>query len=42
MLGTVREFLEGDCGLQRVVFCLFGEESYRAFEQALREILPAS
>ena len=42
MLGTVREFLEGGSGLQRVVFCLFGEESYRAFEQTLSEILPAS
>jgi O-acetyl-ADP-ribose deacetylase (regulator of RNase III) len=39
MLGNVREYLEGNTGIQRVVFCLFGEESFRIFETTLQEIM---
>lgn len=38
MLSTVRDYLQGRTGLRRVVFCLFGEESYRTFEETLRDI----
>lgn len=40
MLGTTREYLEGSTGIQRVVFCLFGEESYRTFVEISRETIP--
>jgi O-acetyl-ADP-ribose deacetylase (regulator of RNase III) len=38
MLNTVCDYLRGETGLRRVVFCLFGEESYRTFEDTLRDI----
>jgi len=38
MLGAVREYLQGETGLARVVFCLFGAEAYGVFEDALDEI----
>jgi O-acetyl-ADP-ribose deacetylase (regulator of RNase III) len=31
----VRRHLEGDSGLERVVFCVFGEDAQRAFDRAL-------
>jgi O-acetyl-ADP-ribose deacetylase (regulator of RNase III) len=30
----VRRHLEGDSGLERIVFCVFGEDAQRAFDQA--------
>jgi O-acetyl-ADP-ribose deacetylase (regulator of RNase III) len=42
MLGAAREFMEGGTSLQRVVFCLFGEDARRSFEQSLKEILPTA
>jgi O-acetyl-ADP-ribose deacetylase (regulator of RNase III) len=36
MLGTVRDYLRGETGLARVTFCLFGEESFRVFEDTLK------
>jgi O-acetyl-ADP-ribose deacetylase len=31
----VRRHLEGDSGLERIVFCVFGEDAQRAFDRAL-------
>ena len=42
MLSTAREYLEEKSGLQRVVFCLFGEEGYRTFQQTLQETISGS
>ncbi len=35
MLSTAIEYIKGKTGLDRVVFCLFGEESLKVFEQEL-------
>jgi O-acetyl-ADP-ribose deacetylase (regulator of RNase III) len=35
MLRITIKYLEGETGLQRVVFCLFGKESYTVFEKEL-------
>ncbi|MHC4540933.1 MAG: macro domain-containing protein [Planctomycetota bacterium] len=35
MLGTTIEYLKGQTGLQRVVFCLFGRDSYEVFANQL-------
>jgi O-acetyl-ADP-ribose deacetylase (regulator of RNase III) len=42
MIRTVREYLESESGLQRVVFCLFGDEAYRTFEQGAKETIRGS
>jgi O-acetyl-ADP-ribose deacetylase (regulator of RNase III) len=34
MLHEAADYLRGESGLQRVVFCLFGPQAYRAFAQA--------
>lgn len=36
MLRTTIEYLKGETGLKRVVFCLFGRESYGVFENQLK------
>jgi len=36
MLQTTIDYLKGETGLQRVVFCLFGRDSYEVFENQLR------
>lgn len=36
MLSTVVDYLKGKTGLRRVVFCLYGEESFSAFHEELR------
>jgi O-acetyl-ADP-ribose deacetylase (regulator of RNase III) len=36
MLRTTIEYLKGQTGLKRVVFCLFGRESYDVFEKQLK------
>ncbi len=38
MLKTALDHLTGETGLTEVVFCLFGQESYDAFEAALDEL----
>ena len=38
MLGAAKKYLEGQTGIQRIVFCLFGEESFSQFESTLKEI----
>jgi O-acetyl-ADP-ribose deacetylase (regulator of RNase III) len=35
MLGTTVEYLRGQTGLDRVVFCLFGRDSYQVFADQL-------
>lgn len=35
MLGTALEYLKGPTGIERVVFCLFGEESFNTFKEVL-------
>jgi hypothetical protein len=35
MLQTAIDYLKGDTGLEHVVFCLFGRDSYEVFIQQL-------
>ena len=37
MLKTTIEYLKGQTGLEKVVFCLFGRESYQVFENQLKQ-----
>jgi O-acetyl-ADP-ribose deacetylase len=37
MLGTTLDYLKGETGLERVVFCLFGDDSYKVFENQLKQ-----
>ena len=37
MLGTTIEYLKGQTGLQKVVFCLFGRDSYKVFANQLEQ-----
>jgi O-acetyl-ADP-ribose deacetylase (regulator of RNase III) len=38
MLGTVVEYLKGETGLRRIVFCLFTPDAFEAFEGELGRI----
>lgn len=38
MLTHTIEYLKGDTHLERVVFCLFGEEAFETFEQTLEKL----
>ena len=40
MLKTTIDYLKGQTSLQRVVFCLFGQESYKVFENQLIQQIP--
>jgi len=40
MLKTAIEYLKGQTGLEKVVFCLFGRESYQVFENQLKQEIP--
>jgi O-acetyl-ADP-ribose deacetylase (regulator of RNase III) len=40
-LGTVIEHLKQPTSLQQITFVLFGQQTYDAYEQALKDILPA-
>jgi len=40
MLKTAIDYLKGQTGLQRIVFCLFGQESYKVFENQLNQEIP--
>jgi O-acetyl-ADP-ribose deacetylase (regulator of RNase III) len=42
MLATTVEYLRGDTRLERVVFCLYGQDSFEVFAGQLRRIFPAS
>ena len=37
MLQTTMNYLKGQTGLKRVVFCLFGRDSYEVFEKRLKK-----
>lgn len=37
MLGTTLDYLKGETGLERVVFCLFGDDSYKVFKDQLKQ-----
>ncbi len=39
MLSNTIDYLKGKTGLERVVFCLFGEESYGVFEKRLKSMV---
>jgi O-acetyl-ADP-ribose deacetylase (regulator of RNase III) len=41
MLTTTVEYLQGSTGLERVAFCLFGQDSFDVFAEQLRRIVPA-
>lgn len=38
MLKTAAQYLQGDTGLERVVFCLFGRDSYEVFARELERL----
>lgn len=38
MLSTTIEYLKGETGIEKVVFCLFGEESYQVFVNELASL----
>lgn len=40
MLGTAIAYLNGDTGLERVVFCLYDTEAYNIFNQELENLCP--
>ena len=40
MLSTVMNYLQGETGLERVVFCLYGEEAFGVFERVLIKLYP--
>ncbi len=37
MLETTIEYLNGDTGLQKVIFCLYGNDSYQIFAKQLKQ-----
>jgi len=39
MLATTIEYLRGKTGLERVVFCLYGQDSYAVFARQLQEMV---
>ncbi len=39
MLTATTGYLRGKTGLEKVVFCLWGEEAYQTFEEALKRLL---
>jgi O-acetyl-ADP-ribose deacetylase (regulator of RNase III) len=41
MLGAVKEYLEGETGLARIVFCLFSQEAYSVFARTFQKLFPA-
>jgi O-acetyl-ADP-ribose deacetylase (regulator of RNase III) len=40
MLSTTIEYLEGQTSLEKVVFCLYGSDSYQVFEKQLKQEIP--
>ncbi|MFA5239554.1 MAG: macro domain-containing protein [Phycisphaerae bacterium] len=36
MLRTTIDYLKGQTGLEKIVFCLFGQDSYEVFEKQLK------
>ena len=42
MLETVKEYLNHETGLERVVFCLFGQEAYDVFALEMKQRFPGA
>ena len=42
MLAAAIEYLRGNTGLERVVFCLYGQDSYAAFARQLQIVGPSA
>ncbi|MCL5280905.1 MAG: macro domain-containing protein [Planctomycetes bacterium] len=42
MLTAASECLRGETGLERVVFCLFGQDSFEVFARQLQQLTPAA
>ena len=42
MLKTVKEYLGGETGLDRVVFCLYGQEAYDLFITEMMRLFPGA
>lgn len=42
MLSTAIHYLKGNTGLEKVVFCLFGQEAFQVFEETLTRLNPQS
>jgi len=40
MLQTTIEYLKGQTGLEKVIFCLFGRDSYEVFANQLKQEIP--
>ena len=40
MLETTIDYLRGDTGLKRVVYCLFGQDSFDVFRKEIERQLP--
>jgi len=40
MLSTAKSYVESGTGLERIVFCLFGEEAFSVFEKRFIKIFP--
>jgi O-acetyl-ADP-ribose deacetylase (regulator of RNase III) len=40
MIGAAAEYTAGDTGIERVVFCLFGEEAYGVFASEFKKRFP--
>ena len=40
MLETTIDYLKGSTGIERVVFCLFGQDSYEVFANRLKQEMP--
>ncbi|MFQ5638444.1 MAG: macro domain-containing protein [bacterium] len=38
MLSTVIDYLQGESGLERVIFCLFGQDAFHVFEGTLQRL----
>ncbi|MFC1737922.1 macro domain-containing protein [Planctomycetota bacterium] len=38
MLRTTADYLKGETGLEKVVFCLFGSDSFKVFEKQLKKV----
>ena len=39
MLETTIEYIQGSTGLERIVFCLFGQDNYKIFEERLKQVI---
>ncbi|MHC4130365.1 MAG: macro domain-containing protein [Planctomycetota bacterium] len=40
MLRTASDYLKGETGIEKVIFCLFGQKSYAVFEKQMQKDFP--